>query len=608
MSKNCKSTIWNHFKKNKDEAICNTCSKVLKCAGGSTSSLNYHLNAYHDGGINDGPSQSKKQRKIEDFLNKKSIEEDVARLASEDGLSFNRIAKSAFIQESFKKYNYDKSPPSNPTSVRNMVINYASDKKNNLKLYFISQTKSGVRYSLTLDEYTSLQNWRYININVHEEKKHWSLGLVKLTGSINSTRIAEIVSKRLNEFGLDLDNHIVGCTTDGASVMIKFGREIKPYHQICIAHTIHLAVCDILYNKKLEVLTEENIEDSDNDDEDHDSQENNLIFENNDENVSHLEFNENYRELIEKIRKIVKIFRKSPLKNEKLQDFIKGEYGKEMKLLLDCKTRWNSLLTMLERFLKVKKCIPKALRAIGSTETLSDSEWNSIDNLLDTLRPIEIILRNLCSEDSNILEAESSIQFLLSKLKNKKTTVANQLYGSLLDRYSSRRQNEAVSILSFLHNPELSQQDTDFIAISKSNLKKFGEKTFERLFNSSEEFDEPISENDVSVESNQVEDEENLFLKEYLSAMDNFKSKLNPTPKNKNIISELKCFEITGTRSENIEKFYKSMLTMKATSVESERAFSSAGLFITKLRSSLSDKTVDALCFLKDYFKNKTNF
>ncbi len=66
---------------------------------------------------------------------------------------------------------------------------------------------------------------------------------------------------------------------------------------------------------------------------------------------------------------------------------------------------------------------------------------------------------------------------------------------------------------------------------------------------------------------------------------------------NTNSSNELKCFEITLTRSENIEKLYKSMLTVKATSVEAERAFSAAGLFITK--------TIDALCFLKDYFKNK---
>ena len=37
------------------------------------------------------------------------------------------------------------------------------------------------------------------------------------------------------------------------------------------------------------------------------------------------------------------------------------------------------------------------------------------------------------------------------------------------------------------------------------------------------------------------------------------------------------------------------------TSVEAERIFSAAGLFITKLCMRLNDEIVDALCFLKQY-------
>ena len=60
-----------------------------------------------------------------------------------------------------------------------------------------------------------------------------------------------MVSKRLEDIVLDYKVHIVGCTTDDASVMVKFVNEITSYsyHQQCIAHYIHLAVCDILYRK-----------------------------------------------------------------------------------------------------------------------------------------------------------------------------------------------------------------------------------------------------------------------------------------------------------------------------------------------------------------------
>jgi len=60
--------------------------------------------------------------------------------------------------------------------------------------------------------------------------------LVSIKGSFTSEREEEAVRKKLNDFGLDLNKHIVGCTTDGASVMMKFGRAILSKHQHCNAH------------------------------------------------------------------------------------------------------------------------------------------------------------------------------------------------------------------------------------------------------------------------------------------------------------------------------------------------------------------------------------
>ena len=42
--------------------------------------------------------------------------------------------------------------------------------------------------------------------------------------------------------------------------------------------------------------------------------------------------------------------------------------------------------------------------------------------------------------------------------------------------------------------------------------------------------------------------------------------------------------------------------------IESERAFSTPGLFITIIRSTIADDTLDSLCFLKSFFKNQKNY
>lgn len=71
-----------------------------------------------------------------------------------------------------------------------------------------------------------------------------------------------------------------------------------------------------------------------------------------------------------------------------------------------------------------------------------------------------------------------------------------------------------------------------------------------------------------------------------------------------NINSEIKIFATTGKRTANLDMLYNALITIPPTSIESERAFSAAGLFITKIRTSLSDKSVNVLCFLRNFFMN----
>ena len=49
---------------------------------------------------------------------------------------------------------------------------------------------------------------------------------------------AEIVERRLDELNVSLEKHVV-CVTDGAAVLVKFGKFIPCEHQLCYAHGIH---------------------------------------------------------------------------------------------------------------------------------------------------------------------------------------------------------------------------------------------------------------------------------------------------------------------------------------------------------------------------------
>ncbi len=322
MSKS-KSSVWNYFvRKNKDDAQCTKCQKNMKSSGGSTTSLIAHLKKIHQIDIKSEMDQPpvKLARTLENFLTKKSMEEEISKLAASDGFSFNSIANSTFLQSSLQlqKSKYDKPPPTSSNGVKNMVMNFYTTKKMNLVCHFKEQLAQGIRYSLTLDEYTSIQNKRYMNINVHTKDCHWSLGLIEINGSLDSRRTEQIVRKHLYEFGLNLDEHIAGCTTDGAAVMVKFGKEIKPDHQKCIAHCIHLSVMDTFYNKNVDLIA--SAEETNNENEESDTQMNSedepeknqqdMIFQTDldHETVHFPKVKQEFAKSIQKIRKICKLF------------------------------------------------------------------------------------------------------------------------------------------------------------------------------------------------------------------------------------------------------------------------------------------------------------
>ena len=71
-------------------------------------------------------------------------------------------------------------------------------------------------------------------------------------------------------------------------------------------------------------------------------------------------------------------------------------------------------------------------------------------------------------------------------------------------------------------------------------------------------------------------------------------------------ISEMAVFEVSGVRGRILKLVYGFMQSIPPTPVEAEQAFSAAGLLCTKIRSRLSDTTLDTLCFhLLSYYRKR---
>jgi hypothetical protein len=68
----------------------------------------------------------------------------------------------------------------------------------------------------------------------------------------------------------------------------------------------------------------------------------------------------------------------------------------EMKILnshLDCKTRWNSLVSKIERLSKLKKCIKLALADLGKSNSHSEEMFIVLEDILKLLKATELAVK-----------------------------------------------------------------------------------------------------------------------------------------------------------------------------------------------------------------------
>lgn len=232
-----------------------------------------------------------------------------------DGISMSSFASSSDLRSLMAKAGH--TIPKSANDIRNMVMDYANDIREMYSKEMQDALANGELLSLTMDEWTSLSNKKYMNVNVHSANgRVWGLGMARVFGSAPADKCRKIMEDLLTEFNLTLDN-IASVTTDGATVMKKMGREIGPEHQVCFAHGLHLAVCDILYKKTRNQLdrVEENIvndEEAVEDLQDAFAVIPNVLDTFDDE----LTTTDDVAALIKKVRKTVVIFKNSACKND----------------------------------------------------------------------------------------------------------------------------------------------------------------------------------------------------------------------------------------------------------------------------------------------------
>ena len=314
--------------------------------------------------------------------------------------------------------------------------------------------------------------------------------------------------------------------------------------------------------------------------------------------------------IIKKVREVVRFFRKSPVRNDALQKEIKKEIGKELQLKLDCRTRWNSLYTMIETILKVKKSVIQTLADLNNDFIITDQDFDTLEMIGKSLKPVKMAAEALCRRDATLLVAEGIFRFLLKQLQQHNHNWLSQaLYVAILKRVQERRHRNVVSLMRFLSCPStLTQHDNEpFTMPTRLNIQKCAKSLMLRLFplyrpdDNDPYTDGGSRETDVNDNAMHKKLEDQLEQSILLATT----QKTESDDEYKSIAKDMLAYEASGKRPKNLDLLMDALESIPPTSVESERIFSITGKILTKQRARMSDKMLDALVFLKAWYKTQ---
>ena len=213
-------------------------------------------------------------------------------------------------------------------------------------------------------------------------------------------------------FSRNSTRDIVCTITDGTSVTVSFGNKSDELHMMCYTHGLHLAVQDVFYKKNVddsgsnanadveggdddEVTEDEEVE-SDSSDVDDSGEEEDDEANGDDEDLDANSLSPELALIVGKVRKVLKSIRKSPLKNNKLQEYIRQEHGKEFAMICDNVMQWNSAVAMVKRFLKVKACSNKVEIDFPKIKTSFDGkEIDVLKEMIESLEPVKLAVEKL---------------------------------------------------------------------------------------------------------------------------------------------------------------------------------------------------------------------
>lgn len=625
------SAIWAYFNEVDNETVrCKLCNQTYSRKGRGTSGLRSHLQSRHKTeyaeyekcdvalkseveakrkNTEETPLQvAKKQVTIQEALMKtqywdtthdKSRELDklVCEMLAVQDLPFNfveGIGFRRFVHAAQPKY-YLRGRQFYTMHLCNYVFPKLSEKVKRLinDLEYISfttdiWTEPGAGVSL-------------LSFTVHGIKDFKRLSLVLKCVTLDDRHTGDLIAQKLNEIREEWEIprqklHVM--VRDGGSNMKRGARVLQIHDVDCTIHQLQLCVRAALTS------------------------------------------NEYVSTLMNKCKQIATHFNHSVIAQKELSGFQERLGLRQLSVIQECTTRWNSRFYMIERLIEIKDAIILYTSQHPNLPQLTPNDWLQLESYVKILKPFEEVTKSMSSneacissviplihvltrtmqiflrEDNNDQNCKNLVQKLIEEINNRFSEIHNNnIYAisTYLDpKYKTKFFNEITKerveseLITYLQNQcpliddelNTSSQPSTSSGVSGATgrssivaVPSAGTVATEKIV------DSMLAEM-LASEPNSEDNEENE------SVLDRFvilKSLLNNYVKEKRINIQ----EDSLTWWKNNPKYYElyravqQYLSPPPSSVPSERLFSNAGLVYDELRNRLSGETASKLIFIK---------
>lgn len=433
--------------------------------------------------------------------------------------------------------------------------------------------RSAQSVSCTSDCWSSLSQQSYITISAHIIDTQWCpISFTLTTHELHERHTAENLTQQLeNSFNeWEIDKKVIAVVTDNAKNIVNAVTSLsyspKVYSSTCAAHSLQLCINNAL---KADTITE----------------------------------------LIQKCSKLVGHFKHSNIAMNELHKKQEQLGYTKSSLFQYCKTRWNSIYTMLDRLFINRSVILSVLtdRSITTSEIsrkleISENQWYIIEILISLLKPLYILTTVLCKENHSPV---SMVRPFLYKV------IENHLKSRDDDGIIIKDFKKTV-IFELTKRFDLQCEITQIISVS--HISSFLDPRYKDLEHEPIHVREEIRShvkhllNDIVVQQQQPQQHKSignsdlkfLYCNENLpenDIIDQFQDYLAETQ----LRFDFDPFEWWKTREHKypaIAKLALKYLMIPATLVSSERCFSTAGNIVTSKRSCLLSENVNMLVFL----------